>query len=81
LSKPTTGDDLLLLPGGVSVWTLIWLRFGYGATLERRLGMAELLFVASGGETQPTAVGKGERGFTVVQRIRTASVTAATGGQ
>jgi hypothetical protein len=43
--------------------------------------MAELLFVASGGETQPTAVGKGERGFTVVQRIRTASAIAATGGQ
>ena len=32
-------------------------------------GQAELLFVASGGSSQPTKTGLGQRGFTVVQRI------------
>jgi hypothetical protein len=36
-----------------------------------RTRMPELLFVASGGPSQPTKIGLGQRGFTVAQKIRT----------
>jgi hypothetical protein len=66
--------------GGVSAWTST-LKLPGGGTRELRdaerprvfispeTGRPALLFVASGGDTQPTAIGKNEKGFNVVQRI------------
>eukprot|EP00040_Diaphanoeca_grandis_P004362 m.28339 g.28339 ORF g.28339 m.28339 type:complete len:412 (-) comp15902_c0_seq1:204-1439(-) len=40
-------------------------------------GFPELLFLASGGDSQPTQRGKGEKGFLIVQKLKTAKSSSS----